>query len=297
MLFGGSGPTSLRVGALVALVVAIGGLAWREPDWARAGLFGTLASVTIGYLLLVRPSNERNWSEDQARVPSVRFDGDLVHIGDFRRFRYRSVEDFDPHWEEVTFDLDRLVGADLGIEQFGPHEAIGHTFASFRFDDGAVLVVSVEIRKEQGESFSPLRGLYRQYEKMIVLGDERDLVELRAVHREDPVFLHPLDVPVPKIRVFLQSVLEEAARLREHPAFYNTVLASCSSTLAWHLRAMGEVPLDPRLFLPGYVDALAWELGWFGPGTLEALRAQNRIDDRARAAAGTDRFSKAIRNP
>lgn len=280
---------------LLGALVLAGLLGIRQGAPARWLVAGICLLVTVGYLLLVRPSDDREWSTDQARLPAVEQDGDIVRIDGFRRFRYRSPDDYDAHWGEARFDLSQLVGADLGVEQFGPHEAIGHTFAVFRFRDGENLVVSVEIRKEVGESFSALKGLFRQYEKMFVLGDERDLVELRAVHREDTVYLYPLDVPVERVRVFLESLLAETAALHDRPAFYNTATASCSTTLAWHLRAMGEVPLVPRLFLPGYVDGLAHDLGWLGDEPLEALRERHRIDERARAAAGSPDFSEAIR--
>ena len=48
------------------------------------------------------------------------------------------------------------------------------------------MAVSVEIRKEKGESFSPWRGLLREYELMYVVGDERDVIRLRTNYRRDP---------------------------------------------------------------------------------------------------------------
>jgi hypothetical protein len=295
LLAGGTG--LLRGGLLLAIGVGLVALVWKG-GW-RAGVVGAAVfclAATGFFFVGVQPRHDRQWTGDQDRMPRIVFDGDRVTIHDHRAFRYRAVDDWDAHWTTETFDLSELVGADLGIEQFASLEAVAHTFVSFRFADGRVLVASVEIRKEQGESFSPLLGLFRNYELMIVLGDERDLVELRAVHREDTVYLHPLDLPKERLAQFLRVVLEDAARLHEQPAFYNTLTASCSSTLAQHLRSIEPVGLDLRMAMPGYVDALAYEWDWLaGEGTLEALRERNRIDDRARAAAGSDDFSARIR--
>ena len=185
----------------------------------------------------------------------------------------------------------------MGIEQFTSIEAIAHTFVSFRFTDGRVLVASIEIRKEKDESFSALKGLFRQYERMVVLGDELDMVELRAVHRQDTVYLHPVDVSAEYTEAFLRSILEEAIEIEAEPVFYNTLSASCSTSLAKHIRAAGPVRWDYRMVLPGYVDAIAWELGWFGEESLDVLRERHTINERAVLAAGQEDFSSLIRAP
>ena len=251
--------------------------------------------ITAGFARLA-PSHDRRWTEDQSRVPQVRFDGDQVHVTDARRFRYRSPTDWDADWYDATFDLDRIVGADFGVERLSDIDAIAHTFASFRFADGQVLAISVEIRKEVGEVFSPIRGLFRQFELMYVLGDERDLVELRAVHRRDTVYLHPMAGTPEQHRAFLVSLLNGAADLAQRPRWYNTLRASCTTELARHLRTVADLPRDPRIWLPGHSDALAHELGLIRTSSdLAATRRANRIDDRARSAAGQADFSAAIR--
>jgi len=55
-----------------------------------------------------------------------------------------------------------------------------HTFVSFGFKSGDFLAISIEIRKEKGESFSAWRGLLKRYELMYVIADERDVIKLRA---------------------------------------------------------------------------------------------------------------------
>ena len=54
------------------------------------------------------------------------------------------------------FFLTEIVGS-IEIVRAG-----AHTFLSFGFEDGRRLAISVEVRRERGESFSPLRGLLRQ---------------------------------------------------------------------------------------------------------------------------------------
>lgn len=295
VLLAGGPPTLARWAALLLCGGVIGGVGWARGLSAAGMGTGFFALVaTVGFLSM-RPRHDRAWSEDQARMPSVRIDGDVFTIGDHRSFRYRSVDDWDARWTDETFRFSELVGSDMGVEQFSSLEAVAHTFVSFRFADGRVLVASVEIRKEDGERFSPIYGLFRHYEKMIVLGDERDLVELRAVHREDTVYLYPMQVSREASERFLRSILAETQALHDQPAYYHTLLASCSSSLATHLRALADLPLDPRMFLPGYADALAHELGWLGPEDLQTLRERYTIDARAKDAVGAEDFSARIR--
>ena len=60
---------------------------------------------------------------------------------------------------------------------------------SFGFEDGTYLAVSVEVRLEEDESYSPVGGLMRQFEIMYVVADERDVIRLRTRHRDADVLV------------------------------------------------------------------------------------------------------------
>ena len=60
-------------------------------------------------------------------------------------------------------------------------KAIAHIMVSFGFAGKDYLAVSIETRKEKGESYSTLAGFFRQYELYYVVADERDVVR-RANH-------------------------------------------------------------------------------------------------------------------
>ncbi len=291
---GAEGPGLWRIAVGVGVVVGVAVGQWRGVGpWVATG---AATGLTVGYLVGLRPSHDRPWSPDQQRLPRVERVGDTLTVTDLRAFRYRSPTDWDAAWTEHTWDLSQLEGMDFAVERFGESEAVAHTLVSFRFTDAMPLVVSWEIRKEVGETYGPVRGLFRQYELMVVLADERDAIELRAVHRGNPVYLHPMTAGPAEARLFLDSMLDHALRLETTPQYYNTVTASCTSVLAQHFEAVFAVPLDYRVYLPGYSDSLAFERGWIDTDVdFEATRAANEIGARARAAAGTDAFSDAIR--
>jgi len=130
----------------------------------------------------IPPSNSRDWAPDVARTARAIFEGSHVTIENVRNFKYRSESDYDQRWETRTYNLDGIRGVDLFLSVWGPTH-IAHTIASWEFDDGQDLAISIETRKEKGESYSALRGFFHQYELYYVVADERDLIGLRTNYR------------------------------------------------------------------------------------------------------------------
>jgi uncharacterized protein DUF4105 len=221
-----------------------------------------------------------------------------VRVHNVRYARYRSVDDYDVFWEDRSYDLDRLRSAWFVVEPFGEGRGAAHTLMSFGFAGDDYLAISVEIRREKGEAFSPLKGLLRRYELMYVIGDERDLVQLRANHRRDPVYLYPVRAPRERIEQMFLSMLRRANRLRQEPEFYNTLTNTCATNIVRHVNELvpGRIPFSYKVLLPGYADELAYELGLIDTDLpfAEAKR-RFRIDDEARRYAGRDDFSQGIR--
>jgi hypothetical protein len=274
VLLSGGGPGGIPTGRLWLLAGLLALIAWDRRPRSVALLVG------MGALLFTmqRPRQDRDWSEDQTRPPRLTWhDAHRFTVHDLRTFRYRAVDDWDATWIDADYDLRDVVGADMAVERFSSLEAVAHTFLRFRFADGRDLVASVEIRKEKGESFSPVRGLYRQYESMIVLGDSDDVLSLRVDHRQHPVVLHPLQLEPETVAAYLRVILDDVDRLARRPAWYHTLTGSCSSTLALQLRRHAGLPLDWRMFVPGHADALAHDLGWLGKGDLEQLREAHLV--------------------
>jgi len=272
-------------------------------------LVGTAVLLVVFLLWQVfgpRPSNDRDWMPDQERLPRVELDGRRVRVHNLRHARYRSTSDYDVAWEERTYDLDRLRSAWFMVEPFYDWKGPAHTLMSFGFDGleeeaGDYLVVSVELRKEKGEEFSPLKGLFRQYELMYVLGDERDLLLLRTNHRRDEVYLYPVRAPRERIEQMLVGMLRRANRLAEEPEFYNTLTSSCTTNIVSHVNELvpGRIPWSYKVLLPGYSDELAYDLGLIDTD-LPFAEAQRRfrIDEKAQRLGDREDFSAAIRaNP
>ena len=268
-------------------------------------VLGALAVLLVAggaFAAVVRPSNDRDWSEDQARLPEAVFTGRRVLVHNVRDFDYQATDRWTPRWEDRSYDLDSLSSVWFAVEPFSDVRGPAHTFVTFGFGDSLAAAryvgISVEIRKEKGEHFSPMKGILRQYELTYVVGDERDLVRLRSNFRRDSVFLYRVHTTPEKARALFVSMLERANRLKAHPEFYNTLTNTCTTNIVRHVNELvpGRVPFSYKVLLPAYADELAYDLGLLGHDQpFDSLRAHALINDRALAADHDSLFSQRIR--
>jgi hypothetical protein len=160
------GPHSRVLAA--TLCVAMGLTSVLLAALVRPFLRGLLAAILPVVLVAlwwasIAPSNSRDWNPDVARTAQAAFHDSSVTIQNVRNFSYRSETDYDQRWETRTYNLERIRGVDLFMSFWGPTQ-IAHTIASWDFDDGQHLAISIETRKKKGQSYSAVRGFFRQYE-------------------------------------------------------------------------------------------------------------------------------------
>ncbi|WDZ95167.1 DUF4105 domain-containing protein [Herbaspirillum sp. WKF16] len=278
--------------ALASLAMLAGWGGWR---WTPA-VFALCAALLFSWWHTIRPTHERVWADDVARMLASRVQGDEVLLDNVRNFTWRSETDYDARWEARRYDLGQLVSADLMLSYWmGP--AIAHTLVSFGFADGRRLVFSLEIRREQGESFSALGGFFRRFETVIVAADESDIVRTRTNARGEDVYLYRLRLRPEQLRKVFLGYLERAAQVHAEPKFYNTLTSNCT-TIVFELarRLSPTLPLDYRLLLSGYFADYAYDHGGLVQGVdFATLKRAGRITQRALATGPDEDYAKAIR--
>jgi hypothetical protein len=160
------------------------------------------------------------------------------------------------------------------------------------------VAISVEIRKERGEAYSPVKGLLRQYELMYVVADERDVLALRTNFRRDPVYLYPVRTTPEKMRRVFVEMLERANQLAAQPEFYNSLTNNCTTNIVGHVNTIAprSIPFSYKVVLPAYSDQLAYDLGLI-PTELpfETVRAAHRIDALAQSQPVGPDYSRIVR--
>jgi hypothetical protein len=262
------------------------------------GIALAAAAMTFGHFNL-RPTHEREWRTEQAVLPRVNVESGTVHVRGVRDFTFHSASEFTPRFVDRSYDLDRLESVWLVVSPFsrdwrGP----AHIFLSFGFQDSTFVSISVEARREVGEEYSIWKGALRRFELMYVIGEETDLIGLRAVTWDDPVYLYPIRAEPEKARALFLLLAQRARDLEERPQFYNTFTNNCTTAIldAVNEIASRPIPYGLQILLPGYSDRLAHERGLIDTDlTLDEARKAFEVNARARAAIGTPEFSLRIR--
>jgi hypothetical protein len=247
-----------------------------------------------------RASHDRTWIRAQSRLPIVRTDGDSVRISGIRDFRHAPDGTSEESWIDGEYDVSQLERVWFALSPFNPRfRGIAHPFLSFEFADGRTLAVSVEARREEGEEYSPLGGLLRRYESMVVIGTESDLLALRVIAWDDPLYLFPVRVTPAQAQHLFRRLLDDAQQIERTPTWYNTLTNNCTSTIidAINELAAADAALGPLVgVLPGYSLEAAYERGWIDTDlSLEETRRLHYANDRIAAAHGASDFSRAIR--
>ena len=287
----------MAIGAVwVLAVIALMVLAAIQRSWWPLLGYVVAYAVLLGWWATIKPSNDRIWSNDVAQLLTGKVEGNQVTLSNVRNFTWRSDEDYDIHWETRSYDLDRLSSADAVLSYWGS-PAIAHAMISFGFDDGRHIVFSVEIRKERSESYSPIGGFFREFETILVAADEHDIIRVRTNVRGEDDYLYPLRMDKPAMRELFLSYVREANELAEKPEFYNTLTSNCTTIVYRMARQISPgLPRDHRLLLTGYLPGYLYDVGVVDRSvSLEQLREQSRITERARQSGPDDDFSRAIR--
>ena len=278
------------IAAVAALVLA------RQQRGKMGVLLGGFVVVLACWFLL-RPSNSRPWQPDVAETPWAEIDGERVTLHNVRNCEYRTETDYTPRWETRTVDLARLRGLDLAINYWGS-AWMAHPIASFEFEDAPPVCFSIETRKEIGESYSAVGGLYRQFELVYVCADERDVLRVRTNYRQgEEVFLYRTTAPPDAVRQRFLEYIAAMNELHAHPRWYNAATTNCTTSIRSQRDATQRAPWDWRILFNGYADEMLYERGAFAGGLpFPELKKRARINDAAQAADTAPDFSRRIRD-
>ena len=276
-------------------------------SWLTTGLAGL---VIIGLLILLviwirvqrlRPSNDRSWVNDNSRNATIDFEGDIAKINNIRDFNWRTTRDYDEKWIDEEYDLSKVDSIWLTLEYFDPrHRQMAHTILSFQFEDGRRLACSIEVRREQGEKYHPVKGLFREYELIYVWATERDVIGVRSrcrkysvTHLFKAVVLGPGNE-----RRMLESYLNRTNDLANNPEWYNTITNTCTTNIVRHVNEVypKRVPRAISILMPGLSPKMLERANLIEmSGTLEETLAACEIDQKAKEWNGEDDFGDVIR--
>ena len=226
-------------------------------DWGSALIPVGLALVgVLIWHFSKKPSNERDWVAENDRIAYAEYDGDEVVLRNVRDFNWRTTWDYDERWTEWKFKPSEVRKIWLILEYFAPkRKPIAHTLISFEFEDGRRLACSIEVRREKGETYHPIRGMLRQYELLYVWSTESDSIGVRARCRRKskPHLFEGVVLGKGNHQRLLESFLHRTNCLYNTPEWYNSITNTCTTNIVGHVNEIypGRVPRAVSILLPG----------------------------------------------
>ena len=279
---------------LVSVVVLL--LTFRFT-WLSLGIgFALFAAVALWWWS-IKPPRTRNWQTDVSQTAWTERDGDKITIHNLRNFDYQPELPPKPRWETKVVDLSQLQAVDLFINFWGS-TLICHPIVSFQFGPDEHVAISVETRMAQGQSYSTIRGFFKQFALIYVVADERDVVRVRTNYRHEQLYLYRTSIGPERARALFLDYMRTVDALHQHPRFYNAITSNCTTNVRTHTAATtsNPAPWDWRMLVNGTVDELVYERGGFASHLpFMELKEKSSIDARAQAADQAADFSERIR--
>jgi hypothetical protein len=277
--------------AVLAVVIFLRG-AWRKIG----GVFAMFIVVLVWWFTL-KPSNDGNWQPDVAQLAWADINGDEVTLHNIRNCDYRTETDYTPRWETRTVRLSQITGVDLAINYWGS-PWMAHPVASFQFADAPPVCFSIETRKQVGQSYSAIGGLYRQFALVYVVADERDVIRVRTNYRQgEDIYLYRTTATPAEARARFHEYLRSLNHMRDHPRWYNAITTNCTTSIRDQHPSAERMPWDWRLLLNGKADELMFERHTIATAGLPFAELKQRalINPAAKGANDDPEFSARIR--
>ena len=266
--------------------------------WRAMGVVAFGFGAVLAWWLTIKPTEDHAWQPDVARRAWADVHDDEVTLHNVRNCDYRTETDYTPQWETRVVHLSKLTGVDLAITYWGS-PWIAHPIASFQFAGSLPIAISIETRKTVGQSYSALRGFYRQYALIYIPADERDVIRLRTSYRREEVYLYHTTASAERARAIFLEYLKHLNRLHQHPEFYNAVTDNCTTNIrVANVGASGgkAPPWNWRILLNGKGDELLYERGFIDRSLpFGELKARSLVNPQAKAAGASPDFSQLIR--
>jgi Domain of unknown function (DUF4105) len=283
--------------AILYLAVVIAILFFFKLRWLSLGIgFSLFAGVALWWWS-IQPSNNHDWQPEVAETAWTERDGDKITIHNLRNFDYEPGLPAKPRWETRIVDLSQLRAVDLYINFWGS-TLICHPIVSFQFGPNDHVAISVETRMAKGQTYSTLRGFFKQFALTYIVADERDVIRVRTNYRHEQLYLYRTSVKPDRARRLFLNYLQSVNVIHARPQFYNALTDNCTTNVRMHTAATTAkpAPWDWRMLLNGTVDQLVYERGGFVSHLPFAeLKQVSLIDTKAQAADQAADFSERIR--
>jgi hypothetical protein len=265
--------------------------------WRKVAAFAALFGAVLTWWLTIQPSNNSSWQPDVAQLAWAELNSDEVTLHNVRNCDYRTESDYTARWETRAVRISQITGIDLAVNYWGS-PWMAHPIVSFQFADVPAVCFSIETRKKVGQTYSAVGGLYRQFELVYIVADERDVIRVRTNYRKgEDIYLYHTTISPEQARERFLEYIHSLNALRNKPRWYNAVTTNCTTSIRTQHPPGERMPWDWRILLNGKGDQLMYERHLIVTGgfPFSELKARSLINARAKAADASPDFSQLIR--
>jgi len=235
-------------------------------------------AITAAVVSARTPSLSRHWDEDVRVLTDVetRVDG-VVRLGQVRNWRYARDSVVTRDYVTGSYDPDDIEGLWLYEQELGLGGRIAHTFLVFEFNEGygpaRWLGLSVETRREVGETYSLVGGVLRAFEVTHIWASEEDLVTRRVEFLDYPLTRYRVSVAREHIARIFRQFVDETAALATTPRWYNTLVTNCTSSLIAYVNKVepDAIPWHYSFVLTGRTDSYLGQLGYLDVASAQPI--------------------------
>lgn len=261
-------------------------------------LFFGILVISFIYLVL-KPSNDRNWEVGFDKLTQVNISGSIVDFKNIRNYKYsqNGIESFDHIDRQV--DASKITRVWFVVEPFGSLKAIAHTYLVFDFEEGDPIILSVEARREKGETYDAFTGMFNQYELIYLWSTESDQTIRRVILENNKLYMYPLNISQDKAQTFFLDLAKRTHELESTPRFYNTLFANCTNELFKTAKGSfnGIFPVHISYFMPGYSHYMLYNNELIpNDKPVDEIQQQYFISDNVKEVYNQEDFSKALRS-
>lgn len=266
--------------------------------WRSAAALTAAGAAAIWFFVFTVPDPNEPFITKHARKISVRFEGDKVYVQNVRDMDWRTRDDYTPRYHDRVYNLNLLNSMYFVKSPIMDLEPVAHVWVSFGFSDGQTVSISVEARGVKERPFGLFRSMFRQFQLIYSVGEERDIGGLRGAVWQNRVRYYPAKTTDERKRWLFVDMLRRADALEKNPEWYNLFFNNCMNNVTYHIRRLGNrsLPHDIWLVLTGFSDRAAYDYGFIDT-TLPFEKAQEafRIDEWMRDTPRDETFSRRLR--
>ena len=209
-------------------------------------------------------TNNREWTFDQEKAPVITFSNDgstpRVKIENVRNFSW--AENGDKSWQDLRFDLKDLKQLKVAVSHFSALSEIAHVFLIFVLENDQEFGLSIEARREKGESYTLLNGLRAKYEMLYLIATANDLLSVR-LSRNETLYVYPIDATPDNVQQLFIKFTDKITELDNKPELYHLFFRNCTNQLVKQVNNLSDqnYPWLVQNFMPGRTGKALFQLG------------------------------------